>query len=116
MSISTNYASPVTVNGFSCRNCSEVDQAKKNIDPSNSSAGPFGLNSTKADAAAKARKSGPIAAAALAKAQQQAAANKGSNVLRAYGGTTAAGQFVQLAAYPASKRLDNSRKIGSAMA
>lgn len=42
MAISGNYAHPVTVNGFSCRNCAEVDQAKKGIDPANPAAGPGG--------------------------------------------------------------------------
>ena len=39
-----NYPSPVTVNGFSCRNCTEVDEAKKHIDPAKPDAGPFGIN------------------------------------------------------------------------
>jgi len=44
MQISGNYPSPVTVNGFSCRNCTEVDQAKKGIDPAHPEYGPFGVN------------------------------------------------------------------------
>jgi hypothetical protein len=44
MEISANYPSPITVNGFSCRNCTDVDNAKKHIDPAKPSAGPFGLN------------------------------------------------------------------------
>ena len=44
MAISGDYSSPVRVNGFSCRNCSEVDQAKRNIDPANPAGGPFGIN------------------------------------------------------------------------
>lgn len=44
MAISANYPSPVLVNGFSCRNCTEVDYAKRNIDPARPEAGPFGLN------------------------------------------------------------------------
>ncbi|WP_157083098.1 hypothetical protein [Novosphingobium lentum] len=47
MAISTNYPLPVIVNGFSCRNCSEVDQAQKNIDPADPLAGPFGVNDPK---------------------------------------------------------------------
>lgn len=42
MTINGNYSHPVTVNGFSCNNCAEVDQAKKGIDPANPSAGPGG--------------------------------------------------------------------------
>ena len=44
MTISSDYSAPVRVNGFACRNCAEVDQAKHNIDPANPAAGPFGLN------------------------------------------------------------------------
>lgn len=33
MAISGNYNSPITVNGYTCRNCSDVEKAKKNIDP-----------------------------------------------------------------------------------
>lgn len=47
MAISSDYSSPVMVNGFSCRNCSEVDKAKKNIDPANPAGGPNGVNDAK---------------------------------------------------------------------
>lgn len=47
MAISSDYSSPVWVNGFSCRNCAEVDKAKKNIDPANAAAGPNGVNDAK---------------------------------------------------------------------
>ncbi|SDB97886.1 hypothetical protein SAMN05444678_1011 [Sphingomonas sp. YR710] len=40
MQIGVNYPSPVTVNGFSCRNCSEVDIAKRHIDPQHPRSGP----------------------------------------------------------------------------
>jgi len=33
MAVSGDYNSPVTVNGFSCRNCADVAKAEKNIDP-----------------------------------------------------------------------------------
>ena len=33
MAISGDYSSPIIVNGFSCRNCSDVAKAEKNIDP-----------------------------------------------------------------------------------
>jgi len=29
MAISGDYANPVTINGFACKNCTEVDLAKK---------------------------------------------------------------------------------------
>jgi hypothetical protein len=44
MAVSSNYAHPVSVNGFSCRNCSEVDLAKRHVDPAHPKDGPFGVN------------------------------------------------------------------------
>jgi hypothetical protein len=37
-----NYPTPVTVNGFACRNCTDVDYAKKHIDPAHPESGPYG--------------------------------------------------------------------------
>jgi hypothetical protein len=39
-----NYPSPVMVNGYSCKNCTDVDNAKRNIDPQRPQDGPFGVN------------------------------------------------------------------------
>lgn len=36
-----NYPNPVLVNGYSCKNCTDVDYAKKNIDPAHPADGPF---------------------------------------------------------------------------
>jgi hypothetical protein len=44
MSISGDYPTPVTVNGFSCRNCTDVDYAKKHIDPQHPKSGPYGID------------------------------------------------------------------------
>lgn len=44
MSISGDYPHPVQVNGFTCRNCTDVDYAKKHIDPAHPKAGPYGVN------------------------------------------------------------------------
>ncbi len=44
MAISGDYATPVSVNGFSCKNCTEVDLANKHIDPAHPKDGPFGIN------------------------------------------------------------------------
>lgn len=41
---SVNYPQPVQVNGFTCRNCTDVDYAKKHIDPEHPKSGPFNLN------------------------------------------------------------------------
>ena len=43
-----NYPSPVTVNGYVCKNCTDVDYAKKNIDPAHPKDGPFGIDKTNA--------------------------------------------------------------------
>jgi hypothetical protein len=41
---STIYPQPVHVNGFICRNCTDVDNAKKHIDPAHPKSGPYGVN------------------------------------------------------------------------
>jgi len=41
---STNYPQPVLVNGFVCRNCTDVDYAKKHIDPAHPRSGPYGID------------------------------------------------------------------------
>ncbi len=42
--ISGDYSTPVNVNGYVCHNCTEVDQAKKNIDPAHPKSGPNGAD------------------------------------------------------------------------
>jgi hypothetical protein len=45
MAIGTvNYPQPVMINGFPCKNCTEVDEAKANIDPKHPAAGPYGVD------------------------------------------------------------------------
>jgi len=44
MAISTDYKTPVYVNGFACKNCTDVDNAKKHIDPEHPKSGPYGIN------------------------------------------------------------------------
>lgn len=44
MAISGDYPNPVNVNGFSCKNCTDVDNARKHIDPAHPKDGPFGIN------------------------------------------------------------------------
>jgi hypothetical protein len=44
MAISSDYPSPVQVNGFQCKNCTDVDYAKKHIDPAHPKSGPYGVN------------------------------------------------------------------------
>ena len=42
--VTTNYPQPVQVNGFLCRNCTDVDNAKKHIDPAHPRSGPYGID------------------------------------------------------------------------
>ena len=104
MAISGDYSSPVTVNGFACRNCSDVDRAKRNIDPANPSAGPFGINdhskpgksgAAKNHFSAEARQQDLMAALHMARSQPS-----GSLAAAAYGSSSAAGagQFVAISA------------------
>jgi hypothetical protein len=44
MTIGADYSTPVTVNGFLCRNCTDVDYAKKHIDPAHPKSGPYGID------------------------------------------------------------------------
>ncbi len=44
MSVGTNYSTPVMVNGFTCKNCADVDYAKKHIDPAHPKSGPYGID------------------------------------------------------------------------
>ena len=44
MAISTDYKTPVYVNGFECKNCTDVDNAKKHVDPQHPKSGPYGIN------------------------------------------------------------------------
>ena len=44
MAVSTDYSTPVIVNGFSCKNCTDVDYAKKHIDPAHPKSGPYGID------------------------------------------------------------------------
>ena len=41
---STIYPQSVQVNGFMCRNCTDVDHAKKHIDPAHPKSGPYGID------------------------------------------------------------------------
>lgn len=50
MAINGDYPQPVTVNGFSCKNCTDVDYAKKHIDPAHPKGGPYGINAKDRDA------------------------------------------------------------------
>ena len=44
MLTTVNYSSPVTVNGFSCKNCREVDLAARHIDPQHPRSGVYNVD------------------------------------------------------------------------
>ena len=44
MAIGTDYSTPVTVNGYACKNCTDVANATKHIDPEHPRSGPYGIN------------------------------------------------------------------------
>lgn len=109
MAISGDYSSPVRVNGFACRNCTEVDQAKRNIDPADPAGGPFGINNHgKAPAKSGAAKNHFSAEArqqdvmeALHKARSNPAVSAAAAAYGAgpgFGASSATGQFVTLSA------------------
>ena len=44
MAVSADYPNPVQVNGYRCKNCTDVDYAKKHIDPAHPKDGPYGIS------------------------------------------------------------------------
>ena len=62
----TTYAQPVQVNGFTCKNCTEVDYAMKHIDPAHPKSGPYGVDAA-SDPSAKPVPVKPAAAAGTGK-------------------------------------------------
>ena len=48
MAVSANYATPVYVNGYQCNNCTQVAEAKKDINPADPKAGPGGIDASSA--------------------------------------------------------------------
>lgn len=44
MAISTDYPRPIIVNGYLCRNCDDVSDAKKNIDPTRTNGEPAAVS------------------------------------------------------------------------
>ena len=38
-----------TINGFACKDCTDIDYAKKHIDPAHPKDGPYGINQPKDD-------------------------------------------------------------------
>lgn len=51
MTIGSDYPSPVLVNGYVCRNCTDVDLAKKMIDPDHPEDGPGRIGAPRETAA-----------------------------------------------------------------
>jgi len=44
MTINGDYPHPITVNGYACKNCTDVDYAKKHVDPAHPKDGPYGID------------------------------------------------------------------------
>ena len=44
MQVNANYHTPIVVNGYLCRNCTDVENAKKHIDPAHPKSGPFNID------------------------------------------------------------------------
>lgn len=42
--IGGNYPVPVQVNGFTCKNCTDVGYAEKHIDPAHPKSGPYDID------------------------------------------------------------------------
>ena len=81
MAMSVDYARPVQVNGFTCRNCADVDFAKKHIDPSHPQSGPYDVNAaTDPTRSAAVRFTGGLAGAQPAAAPPAAASGPGLTV------------------------------------
>lgn len=66
MAIAGDYANPVYVNGYQCWNCTQVDEAKKDIDPANPKAGPFGIDANAAGQASTTSSGAPAGARTVA--------------------------------------------------
>lgn len=41
---SSTYNTPIQVNGYSCKNCTDVGYAEKHIDPAHPQSGPYNVN------------------------------------------------------------------------
>ena len=107
MAIDATYPAPVIVNGYSCRNCTDVSRAEHNIDPANPLGDPFGVNDgkngAKAQATAERNHFSPEARniEALKDARKRQVKQSQSVIAAAYGGAGAGvtpGQFVNVAA------------------
>lgn len=87
MTIGGDYPTPVQVNGFSCRNCTDVDYAKKHIDPAHPRSGPYDIDAendpsrTFSDAGKGPNRAGPAPSFSYSAAGQSVAgADTGRNI------------------------------------
>ncbi len=88
MAVSADYRVPVQVNGYTCRNCTDVDYAKRHIDPQHPRSGPYGIDA----AADPTRSPAVLLGGALAKLGDPTAATPGGTSNSA----DAAGRIVDL--------------------
>jgi hypothetical protein len=81
MAINGDYAQPVTVNGYSCKNCTDVDYAKKHVDPAHPKDGPYGVNAAANTDRPAVRFGGSLQGLDVAGAPQAAFAASASSVV-----------------------------------
>ncbi|CAN5178398.1 hypothetical protein BH10PSE13_BH10PSE13_15260 [soil metagenome] len=98
MAINGDYASPVTINGYSCRNCTDVARAEKHIDPARPGSGPHGANDPKE--AAKDHFSPEARNLDMLEELHRQQARKSSQIASSYGAVQSMqpGQFVNISA------------------
>ena len=95
---STNYPQPVQVNGFTCHNCTEVDEAKKHIDPAHPKSGPYGVDA-KTDPTNPVNKKSFISfGGSLSGTDASSATASNSNTPQTTAQATAPGQIINLSA------------------
>lgn len=95
---STNYPQPVQVNGFTCHNCTEVDEAKKHIDPAHPKSGPYGVDADTDPTNPKSKTSAIQFGGSLSSLNTSSTAANGNAAPATPTQTTAPGQIVNISA------------------
>ncbi len=86
-----NYPTPVTVNGFVCRNCTDVDYATKHIDPAHPKSGPYGKDAKDDPSVSTPPSPGVVFGGALAGLNARAATTSADGTSQPSSGPGAAG-------------------------
>lgn len=77
--MSSNYSTPIQVDGYTCRHCTDVSYAKKHIDPQHPKSDPYDVNAE----ADPSRVAEAVVFGANAKASDLAAATPAATLLGA---------------------------------